>query len=144
MGTILLIEDNERMAQVLARHMEIEGHTVVLAKDAGPGLETFRQHKVDLVLTDLSMPRMGGLALCQNIRSRSNVPIIVLSVKNQETIKIQALESGRFYGIPMGCGKIREGENLLGRLKPDELSRFVLCLEVWEGENLLGRLKPWY
>ena len=97
MGTILLIEDNERMAQVLARHMEIEGHTVVLAKDAGTGLETFRQHKVDLVLTDLKLPDKSGLEVLQAIKDENPmVPVVMMTAHGTIETAVKAVKEGAF------------------------------------------------
>ena len=97
MGTILLIEDNERMAQVLARHMEIEGHTVVLAKDAGTGLETFRQHKVDLVLTDLKLPDKSGLEVLQAIKDENPmVPDVMMTAHGTIETAVKAVKEGAF------------------------------------------------
>src|SRR4051812_19916293 len=91
---ILVVDDEPEITRLLQVSLTAAGYEVQTADDGHSALHHFQNYRADLVLTDLSMPRMGGLALCQSIRSRSNVPIIVLSVKNQETTKIQALESG--------------------------------------------------
>jgi two-component system KDP operon response regulator KdpE len=64
------------------------------AADGDEALEVMRQWVPDLVITDLSMPNMGGLELCRRIRSKSSVPIIVLSVRGEEKPKVEALDSG--------------------------------------------------
>jgi two-component system KDP operon response regulator KdpE len=64
------------------------------ARDGDEALEVMRQWTPDLVITDLSMPNMGGLELCRRIRSKSSVPIIVLSVRGEEGPKVEALNLG--------------------------------------------------
>ncbi len=64
------------------------------AGDGDEALEVMRQWTPDLVITDLSMPNMGGLELCRRIRSKSAIPIIVLSVRGEEKPKVEALDSG--------------------------------------------------
>ncbi len=70
------------------------GYLVRTAGDGDEALEVMRQWTPDLVITDLSMPNMGGLELCRRIRSKSAVPIIVLSVRGEEKPKVEALDSG--------------------------------------------------
>ena len=80
MSIILLIEDNERMAKILARHMEIEGHQVILAPDAETGLDSFRQNKVDLVLTDLKLPEKSGLEVLQAVKDENPmIPVVMMT-----------------------------------------------------------------
>ena len=97
MSTILLIEDNERMAKVLARHMEIEGHQVILAEDGEAGLEAFRQHKVDLVLTDLKLPEKSGLDVLQGIKEENPlVPVLVMTAHGTIETAVKAVKDGAF------------------------------------------------
>ena len=91
---ILVVDDDRDITQVLKTALGAHGFAVRSADDGEPALELLRQWQPQLVITDLSMPGMGGIALCHAIRTHSNVPIIVLSVKNQEAVKVQALEDG--------------------------------------------------
>jgi two-component system KDP operon response regulator KdpE len=91
---ILVVDDDRDITQVLKTALGAHGFAVRSADDGEPALELLRQWQPQLVITDLSMPGMGGIALCHAIRAHSNVPIIVLSVKNQEAVKVQALEDG--------------------------------------------------
>ncbi len=97
MATILLIEDNERMAQVLARHMEMEGHAVVLAADGEKGIEEFRRQKVDLVLTDLKLPGKSGLEVLQAVKDEHPmVPVVVMTAHGTIETAVKAVKEGAF------------------------------------------------
>ncbi len=91
---ILVVDDEPDITHVLYTALSARGYDVRSAEDGEPALELFQQWQPQLIITDLSMPKMGGIAFCQSIRQLSDVPIIVLSVKNQEPAKVQALESG--------------------------------------------------
>ena len=91
---VLVVDDEPQITQLLESSLVESGYEVRTADDGHSALRELQTFRADLIITDLSMPRMGGIALCQTVRSRSNVPIIVLSVKNQEATKILALESG--------------------------------------------------
>lgn len=97
MNTILLIEDNERMAKVLARHMELEGYQVILAPDAEAGLEIFRKHKVDLVLTDLKLPEKSGLDVLQAVREENPmIPVVLMTAHGTIEAAVKAVKDGAF------------------------------------------------
>jgi two-component system, OmpR family, KDP operon response regulator KdpE len=91
---ILVVDDESQITRVLRTTLSGHGYTVRTAGDGDEALEVMRQWTPDLVITDLSMPNMGGLELCRRIRSKSAVPIIVLSVRGEEKPKVEALDSG--------------------------------------------------
>jgi two-component system KDP operon response regulator KdpE len=91
---ILLVDDEPQITQVLKAALVSYGYEVRVVDDGEAALHEFEKWKADLIITDLSMSRMGGIALCRAIRSFSKAPIIVLSVKDQDTTKVLALESG--------------------------------------------------
>jgi two-component system KDP operon response regulator KdpE len=91
---ILVVDDEPQITEVLRTSFAAHGYEVQVADDGKIALEIFWRWRPDLVITDLSMPNMGGLALCQEVRSASDIPIIVLSVRDQEATKVQILESG--------------------------------------------------
>jgi DNA-binding NtrC family response regulator len=94
---ILLIEDNERMAKILARHMEIEGYQVLLAPNAEAGLEAFRQHKVDLILTDLKLPEKSGLDVLQAVKDENPmVPVVLMTAHGTIETAVKAVKDGAF------------------------------------------------
>src|SRR5437870_11998252 len=83
------------MAKVLARHMEIEGHQVILAQDGAAGLEAFRQQKVDLVLTDLKLPDKSGLEVLQGLKDENPmVPVVVMTAHGTIEPEGKAEEDG--------------------------------------------------
>jgi two-component system KDP operon response regulator KdpE len=91
---ILVVDDESQITRVLRTALSGHGYLVRTAGDGDEALEVMRQWTPDLVITDLSMPNMGGLELCRRIRSKSTVPIIVLSVRGEEKPKVEALDSG--------------------------------------------------
>jgi two-component system KDP operon response regulator KdpE len=91
---ILVVDDESQITRVLRTSLSGHGYNVRTAGDGDEALEVMRQWTPDLVITDLSMPNMGGLELCRRIRAKSSLPIIVLSVRGEEQPKVEALDSG--------------------------------------------------
>ena len=91
---ILVVDDESQITRVLRTALSGHGYNVRTAGDGDEALEVMRQWTPDLVITDLSMPNMGGLELCRRIRAKSALPIIVLSVRGEEQPKVEALDSG--------------------------------------------------
>lgn len=91
---ILVVDDESQITRVLRTNLSGHGYMVRTAGDGDEALEVMRGWAPDLVITDLSMPNMAGLELCQRIRGKSQVPIIVLSVRGEEKIKVEALDAG--------------------------------------------------
>lgn len=91
---ILVVDDETQITRVLRTTLSAQRYDVRVANDGETALEIMKDWTPDLVITDLAMPNMDGLALCRELRSRSPVPIIVLSVKEDERTKIKALDLG--------------------------------------------------
>lgn len=91
---ILVVDDEPQIARVLRRSLAARGYEVQVANDGEEALATFSNWTPDLVITDLSMPQMSGLELCRRLRAITRAPIIVLSVKGEERIKVEALDAG--------------------------------------------------
>lgn len=91
---ILVVDDEAQITRVLRTTLTGHGYSVRTAGDGDEALEVMREWGPDLVVTDLSMPNMGGLELCRRIRAKSQVPIIVLSVRGEEKVKVDALDAG--------------------------------------------------
>lgn len=91
---ILLVDDETQITRVLKRSLSALRYDVRAAAEGESALDLFFDWSPDLVVTDLSMPEMGGIELCREIRKHSQVPIIVLSVKGEEKTKVEALDAG--------------------------------------------------
>ncbi|HMH44403.1 MAG TPA: response regulator transcription factor [Pyrinomonadaceae bacterium] len=91
---ILVVDDEPQLTRVLRRSLSTNGYEVRVAGDGDFALQTFRDWPAALVITDLAMPNMSGLELCRRLRSISEVPIIVLSVRGEEKTKVEALDAG--------------------------------------------------
>lgn len=91
---ILVVDDESQITWALRRTLSAHRYQVRTAADGESALETFHDFQPDLVITDLSMPEVSGLDLCRELRKISQVPIIVLSVKGDEKIKVEALDAG--------------------------------------------------
>jgi two-component system, OmpR family, KDP operon response regulator KdpE len=91
---ILVVDDESQITRVLRTTLSAHGYGIRTAGDGDEALEVMRDWTPDLVITDLAMPNMTGLELCQRIRAKSQVPIIVLSVRGEEKIKVEALDAG--------------------------------------------------
>ena len=94
MKHILLIEDEAGIAEPLVYQLEKSGYSVVWAVDGRDGLERFDGDGADLVLLDLMLPGVSGEDVCREIRRSSNVPIIMLTAKDDEVDKVVGLELG--------------------------------------------------
>jgi two-component system KDP operon response regulator KdpE len=91
---ILIVDDEPQITRVLRTALSTQGYSLRIAANGVEGMEAVHAWKPDLVVTDVSMPEMNGIELCREIRAVSPVPIIVLSVRNQEAVKIEALDAG--------------------------------------------------
>jgi two-component system, OmpR family, KDP operon response regulator KdpE len=93
-GRILVIDDEPQITRVLRAALAAQGYDVRIANDPDEGLRVFRDWTPDLVVTDLMMPGISGVEVCRAIRSRSTTPIVVLSVREHERSKVEALDAG--------------------------------------------------
>ena len=93
-GNILVVDDEAQITRVLKTTLSSQGYGIRSASDGEEALQLMKDWTPDLVVTDLRMPNMDGLELCRRIRTESHIPIIVLSVKGEETIKVEALDAG--------------------------------------------------
>ncbi|HLY92590.1 MAG TPA: response regulator transcription factor [Candidatus Angelobacter sp.] len=91
---ILVVDDETQITRVLKTTLQSQGYEVKTAADGESALNLAVDWIPDLIVTDLSMPRMTGIELCRAVRERSQVPIIVLSVREEEKSKIEALDAG--------------------------------------------------
>jgi two-component system response regulator MprA len=91
---ILVIEDEERIAQFLKRGLIYEGYRVDVAYDGSSGLEMARDQLPDLVILDWMLPGLDGLEVCRRLRAASNVPILMLTAKDEVPDRVTGLDAG--------------------------------------------------
>jgi two-component system KDP operon response regulator KdpE len=91
---ILVVDDEPQIVRVLRRSLAARGYEVQVAIEGEEALKIFNAWSPDLVITDLSMPNMGGLELCRRVRAASQAPIIVLTAKGEERAKVETLDAG--------------------------------------------------
>ena len=91
---ILLVDDEQSIQTLLSYPLRKDGYHVTSALDGNEALRRFEEGRFDLVILDLMLPRMGGVEVCRQLRSRSQVPIIMLTAKGSETDKVAGLEVG--------------------------------------------------
>ena len=92
--SVLVVEDDRNIAELLQMYLEKEGYAVAVAHDGGEGLSKFHAIKPELVLLDVMMPVMDGWQVCKAIRAESQTPIIMLTAKGELEDKVQGLRSG--------------------------------------------------
>ena len=94
--TILIIEDEIRIRFLLKDYLLSEGFSVIEACDGEEGLMAFKNNNVDLILLDIMMPKIDGLTVLENIRTVSDIPIILLTAKSQEEDKLYGYDIGAY------------------------------------------------
>lgn len=126
---ILVVDDEPQVRRVLKVTLTAEGYTIFEARNGEEALESFRADSPDIMLLDMNMPVMDGLAACREIRRTSPVPIIMLTVRNAERDKVSALDAGaddyvvKPFSMPELLARIRAA---LRRVLPlDDLPAFV-------------------
>ena len=93
-STILLVDDEDSVQKLLAYPLEREGFRVLQARDGEEALARFAAEDVDLVVLDLMLPKLDGLEVCKRLRAESEVPIIMLTARDDELDKVVGLELG--------------------------------------------------
>src|SRR6266404_9711991 len=120
---ILVVDDEPQLTRVLRTGLKSRGYDVRSAADGLAGFETFSDWHPDLVITDLAMPNMDGLELCRRLRTKTQIPILVLSVRGEERTKVKALDAGaddyvtKPFGIEELLARVRAN---LRRARPGE------------------------
>jgi two-component system KDP operon response regulator KdpE len=112
-ATVLVVEDDPSLNAALSATLKAAGFRPVSAKTAAEGLRWFAHYAPDLVLLDLGLPDRDGLTVISEIRAKSQTPIVVLSARNAEAMKVEALDLGAddYVGKPFGV------EELLARIR---------------------------
>ena len=105
---ILVVDDEPQITRVLRTSLTSQGYEIRVANNGETALEILKDWTADLVITDLAMPVMDGVELCRRVRAKSEVPIIVLSVRGEERTKVQALDVGAddYVTKPFGINEL--------------------------------------
>jgi two-component system KDP operon response regulator KdpE len=112
-GRILVVDDEPQIRRVLRTTLSAQGYEVFDVKTGEDALLAVRDQRFDLVLLDMNMPGMGGMAACREMRAGSDVAIIMLTVRNSEQDKVNALDAGaddyitKPFGMPELLARIR-------------------------------------
>ena len=145
---ILVIDDEPAMIGAVAALVGSVGHRVSAAYDGHEALRRFDADRPDLVILDLAMPGLDGIAVCREIRSRAATPIIVLSGEGQEAAKVEALDAGAddYVTKPFGKDELLARIRAVTRRRPEAASPITgggsLRIdrrrhEAWAGDALL-------
>lgn len=113
MGNILIVEDDPNIRKLVRVNLAKRGYTVSEAEDSHKAIALFQEQAVDLVLLDLVLPGLSGVDVCAWIRARSDVPIIILSARMEEDLKVAALDAGADDYVTKPFGS----EELLARVR---------------------------
>jgi two-component system KDP operon response regulator KdpE len=105
---ILVVDDEPQITRVLRTSLSSQGYEIRVANDGETALEIMKDWTPDMVITDLAMPNMDGLELCRRLRTTTQIPIIVLSVRGEEKSKVKALDAGAddYVTKPFGMGEL--------------------------------------
>lgn len=108
MSTILLVEDDPILSETLRYNLEREGYAVINAADGVIGLERARRDQPDMVILDVMLPRLDGFSVCRILRQESEVPILILTARQDEIDRIAGLELGAddYVAKPFSLGEL--------------------------------------
>ena len=126
---ILVVDDEPQITRVLRTALVAQGYEIRVANDGEMALEIMKDWSPHLIITDLSMPGMNGVELCRRVRAVSQLPILVLSVRDQERQKIEALDAGAddYITKPFSMNELlaRVRANLRRAPKSEEVAELV-------------------
>lgn len=134
-GTVLLIEDEDAIAELLRMYCEQEGFKLVHAANGERGLEAVRDRDPRAVLLDIGLPGMDGVEVCRRIRAISDVPIIMLTARDEEVDKIVGLEVGAddYVTKPFSPREVMARvKAVLRRAEEPPRAPSILALAGWE------------
>jgi DNA-binding response OmpR family regulator len=92
--TILIVEDERKLRELLVDYLSLEGYQILQAANGQEALRLFRETPIDLIILDIMMPFLDGLSVCRTVRAESDVMIVMLTAKSQEDDKLAGYELG--------------------------------------------------
>ena len=92
--TILIVDDEKMILNLLAHNLEKEGYNVIEATDGLEAISIAQEKKIDLILLDVMLPKLDGLSVCKRVKNMLNIPILMVTAKDDELDKILGLELG--------------------------------------------------
>ncbi len=136
--TILIVEDDRNTAALVALYLERDGFTPLVAADGRSGLTLARTHRPDLVILDLMLPRMDGWEVCRRLRRDADVPVIMLTARDEETDRVAGLTLGAddYVVKPFSPRElVARVRAVLRRSRPEEgpgkvLTQAEVCLDL--------------
>ena len=123
MTTILLVDDDRPLLRALSLGIAAHGYEVITAEDGAAAIRAAVEHRPDVVLLDLGLPKMSGVEVITALRGWSSVPIVVLSARHQSATKVAALDAGAddYLTKPFGMDELlARVRAVLRRQRPDD------------------------
>ncbi|MGL5414904.1 MAG: response regulator transcription factor [Clostridium sp.] len=130
---ILIAEDNQEIIDVLILYLENDGFEVIVVNNGVDALEVIKSNTIDLAILDVMMPRMDGFNLTKKLREFSNIPIIILSAKNQDSDKILGLNIGADDYLTKPFNPLE----IIARIKSNLRRYSMLEMEIKDASKLM-------
>ncbi|MFO7888489.1 MAG: response regulator transcription factor [Eubacteriales bacterium] len=129
---ILIIEDEKKIARFLELELKYEGYEVEIANDGREGLEKALKDNMDLIILDLMLPKLSGIEVCRRLRNKSEIPIIMLTAKDDVSDKVLGLDIGAddYMTKPFAI------EELLARIRVN-IKKSVIIKEDENTDNII-------
>jgi DNA-binding response OmpR family regulator len=144
MSTVLLVEDEATLRELVAQHLTREGFTLLTSADGAEALELARQAQPDVCVFDVMLPGMDGLSLCRILRKESEVPILLLTARGAEIDRVIGLESGaddyivKPFSLPELVARIRAALRRSPKQRGDRLQSGDLSIDLAARRVFLG------
>jgi DNA-binding response OmpR family regulator len=137
---VLIVDDEERMVELISLYLKPHGYTIYEANTGIKALHKLAEHKIDLVLLDIMMPDMDGFATCEEIRSQSEVPIIMLTAREQNEDIVKGFKLGADDYITKPFDErvlLARMEALARRLKQVNQNQVIFKGLTWDADKHL-------
>lgn len=129
-GKILIVEDDQNTAKLIATYLQRDGFTVLIESDGKKGLQTAQEQNPNLIILDLMLPNIDGLEICRRLRSESEVPILMLTAREEEIDRILGFSLGAddYVVKPFSPRELVERvKAILRRMRPKVTDSKLLC-----------------